>query len=81
MRAILPIAVIALSLATSPLLAAQITQNLSAVETAGDFIPFDINGSGFNSTLGTLVSVTGQLTGVVTASSFIPLSLMVLQFF
>ena len=77
MRLSLPVAAAALLAATllapPQASAAQITQVLPAVQNFGDFTPFDIDGARFNPVLGTLVSVTGELTGTVTADTFIPL--------
>lgn len=59
-------AIAAVLLAAPPVGAAAITQTLPAVQTLGDLRPFDIVGDRFDSSLGTLVSVTGELTGTVT---------------
>ena len=56
----------AVLLAAPPVGAAAITQTLPAVQTLGDLRPFDIVGARFDSSLGTLVSVAGELTGTVT---------------
>ena len=68
-----PVAALATMLAAPPAIAITITQNLPAVQTLGDFTPFDITGSRFDNTLGSLISVTAELKGTVTAKSFIPL--------
>jgi hypothetical protein len=72
MRATLPMAAVMSLFAASSALAATITQTLPAIETLGDFTPFDINGARFDPSLGTLTSVTGELTGTVTTSAFLP---------
>lgn len=60
----------ALALAAAPATAASIVQVLPAVQTLGDFTPFDINGAQFNPALGTLTSVTGQLQGTALPEVF-----------
>lgn len=69
-----PLTALAAMLAAPPALAITITQNLPAVQSLGDFTPFDIKGSQFNPILGTLISVTGELKGTVTAKDFISLA-------
>ena len=50
--------------ATTPVFAATIVQDLTALsQTFGDLTPFSIVGSAFNPTLGTLTAVTATLTG------------------
>lgn len=66
MRSLSPIVVAAALFAAPPAFAAVITQTLPAVQTIGDLRPFDIVGSRFDPSLGTLVSVGGQLTGTAT---------------
>ena len=68
MRSLSPIIVAAALFAAPPAFAAAITQTLPAVQTIGDLRPFDIVGSRFDPSLGTLVSVGGQLTGTATPS-------------
>jgi hypothetical protein len=66
MRSILPmLAAVAPLAAAQAASAAQIRQNLQAIQTFGDFTPYPVIGSLFDPALGTLTSVTGELTGVV----------------
>lgn len=60
----------AVLLSAPPSGAATITQTLPAVQDLGDLRPFDIVGARFDSSLGTLVSVSGDLTGSVTPSLY-----------
>jgi hypothetical protein len=64
------IAAAAMLTVTAPAFASTIVQNLPAVQTLGDFTPFDINGNPFNPALGTLTSVTATLTGSLTPIFF-----------
>jgi hypothetical protein len=63
----------AMLMAASPAVAATIVQDLPAVQSFGDFTPFDINGAAFNPALGTLTSVTATLTGSYTPIDFLDL--------
>ncbi|MGH7056484.1 MAG: PEP-CTERM sorting domain-containing protein [Acetobacteraceae bacterium] len=56
----------------TPVLAATITQNLTAYQDGGDFVPFEVSGAPFNPALGTLNAVTATLTGTYTP--IVPLS-------
>lgn len=57
-------------LSISPAMGATITQTLPALQTLGDFTPFDVHGAQFDPTRGPLVSVTGELTGSEKTSVF-----------
>ena len=71
MRSLLSMAATAaVLLAVPPVGAATITQTLPAVQDLGDLRPFDLVGARFDSSLGTLVSVAGELTGTVTPSLY-----------
>ncbi len=70
MRTLLPLATLTGLLAAAPTFAATITQLLPAVQNAPDLTPFSITGAAFDPGLGTLTSVTGELTGTVTANIF-----------
>lgn len=70
MRSLSPMIAAAALLVASSASAATITQTLSAVQDLGDLRPFDLVGSRFDPSLGTLVSVGGQLTGTATPSLY-----------
>lgn len=70
MRSLSPLVVAAALLVAPSAFAATITQTLPAVQDLGDLRPFDIVGSRFDPSLGTLVSVGGQLTGTATPSLY-----------
>jgi hypothetical protein len=73
MRVRSTIAAAAMLTATAPAFAATIVQNLPAVQTMGDFTPFDINGNPFNPALGTLTDVSATLMGSYTPDFFVDL--------
>ena len=58
------------SVLSLPAQALTIVQSLPAVQTLGDFTPFDLRGLKFNPALGTLTAVQGELFGTVQPIEF-----------
>jgi len=64
------LAAVAAVVGFSPAMGGTVIQTLPAVQTLGDFTPFDIRGAQFDPTLGPLVSGTGEPAGSETTSDF-----------